>query len=157
MENYDFRRGWRGPIAKFTKKKDLEDQLKNLKKPPGLFKKILGVVTKVSDEYVDVFTKKDGIIKLKKDQISIIKEDNVNLKKKFKTGYVLVLKFNKKFEKYELTQIPEANGSMVVIDNQNGRVLAMVGGYDSSSSFNRAIQAKRQLGSSIKPFVYIAH
>ena len=45
---------------------------------------------------------------------------------------------------------------MVVIDNQNGRVLAMVGGYDSSSSFNRAIQAKRQLGSSFKPFVYIA-
>ena len=45
---------------------------------------------------------------------------------------------------------------MVVIDNYTGRVLAMVGGYDSSSSFNRVTQAKRQLGSSFKPFVYIA-
>ena len=44
---------------------------------------------------------------------------------------------------------------MVVIDNFTGRVLAMVGGYDSSSSFNRVTQAKRQLGSSFKPFVYI--
>ena len=44
---------------------------------------------------------------------------------------------------------------MVVIDNYTGRVLAMVGGYDSSSSFNRVTQAKRQLGSSFKPFVYI--
>ena len=32
----------------------------------------------------------------------------------------------------------------------------MVGGYDSSSSFNRVTQAKRQLGSSFKPVVYIA-
>ena len=31
----------------------------------------------------------------------------------------------------------------------------MVGGYDSSS-FNRVTQAKRQLGSSFKPFVYIS-
>ena len=31
----------------------------------------------------------------------------------------------------------------------------MVGGYDSSSSFNRVTQANRQLGSSFKPFVYI--
>ena len=44
---------------------------------------------------------------------------------------------------------------MVVIENNTGRVLAMVGGYDSSSSFNRVTQAKRQLGSSFKPFVYI--
>ncbi len=156
LEDYDFRRGWRGPVAKLTKEKDLENQLKKIKKPAGLFKNILGVVTKVSDKYVDVLTRKDGIIKLKIDQISIIKEENINWKKKFKIGYVLVLKFNKKLKKYELSQIPQANGSMVVIDNQNGRVLAMVGGYDSSSSFNRAIQAKRQLGSSFKPFVYIA-
>ena len=44
---------------------------------------------------------------------------------------------------------------MVVIENNTGRVLAMVGGYDSSSSFNRVTQARRQLGSSFKPFVYI--
>ena len=156
LEEYDFRRGWRGPIAKFTKDKKWENQLKSFKKPAGLFEKILGVVIKVSDDYINIFTEKQGVIKLEKDQISIIKKENINWKKSFEIGYVIVLKYNNKLKKYELSQIPEANGSMVVLDNQNGRVLAMVGGYDSSSSFNRAIQAKRQLGSSFKPFVYIA-
>ena len=41
------------------------------------------------------------------------------------------------------------------MDNRTGRVLAMIGGYDSSSSFNRSTQAKRQLGSSFKPIVYL--
>ena len=68
----------------------------------------------------------------------------------------MVLDFTKNKSFPQLTQIPNVNGSMIVLDNYNGRVLAMVGGYDSSSSFNRAIQARRQLGSSFKPFVYLA-
>jgi penicillin-binding protein 1A len=44
---------------------------------------------------------------------------------------------------------------MVVEDPQNGRVLAMQGGFDARlGSFNRATQAQRQPGSTIKPFVY---
>ena len=42
------------------------------------------------------------------------------------------------------------------MDNSTGRILAMVGGYDAGSSFNRSTQAKRQLGSSFKPIVYLA-
>ena len=77
------------------------------------------------------------------------------MKKVFKTGDVIILAFNDKLNNYELSQIPKVNGGMVVLENKTGRVLAMVGGYDSSSSFNRVTQAKRQLGSSFKPFVYI--
>jgi penicillin-binding protein 1A len=44
---------------------------------------------------------------------------------------------------------------MVVQNPVNGRILAMQGGFDSSiTSFNRATQAGRQPGSTIKPFVY---
>ncbi|WP_421846205.1 penicillin-binding protein 1A [Novosphingobium sp.] len=51
--------------------------------------------------------------------------------------------------------IPEVSGGMVVEDPQSGRVLAMQGGFDSRlGSFNRATQAARQPGSTIKPFVY---
>ncbi len=51
--------------------------------------------------------------------------------------------------------IPEVSGGMVVEDPQSGRVLAMQGGFDSRlGSFNRATQAVRQPGSTIKPFVY---
>lgn len=43
----------------------------------------------------------------------------------------------------------------VMIDPDNGEVLALVGGTDyNSSQFNRAINAKRQVGSTMKPFLY---
>lgn len=55
-----------------------------------------------------------------------------------------------------LEQIPEIEGSMLSMDPQNGRVLAMVGGWsDRLSPYNRATQAMRQSGSSIKPFDYL--
>ncbi|MEM8953495.1 MAG: PBP1A family penicillin-binding protein [Verrucomicrobiota bacterium] len=46
-------------------------------------------------------------------------------------------------------------GAVVSLDNRTGAILAMVGGRDfSESSFNRALEAKRQCGSTFKPFVY---
>lgn len=48
-------------------------------------------------------------------------------------------------------------GAAVLIENQTGCVLALVGGRDANESkFNRAIQARRQIGSVFKPFVYLA-
>ena len=56
---------------------------------------------------------------------------------------------------WALRIIPEVSGGMVVQDPENGRVLAMQGGFDAHlGSFNRATQANRQPGSAIKPFVY---
>ncbi len=56
-----------------------------------------------------------------------------------------------------LAQRPALQGAMVVMEPRTGRVLAMVGGYDwTASQFDRATQAKRQVGSSIKPFIYSA-
>lgn len=52
---------------------------------------------------------------------------------------------------------PYLQGSVVAIDPRNGYVRALVGGRDwNESNFNRATQAKRQPGSSFKPFVYVA-
>ncbi len=51
--------------------------------------------------------------------------------------------------------IPEVSGGMLIESPHSGRVLAMQGGFDSGlGSFNRATQAERQPGSTIKPFVY---
>jgi penicillin-binding protein 1A len=56
-----------------------------------------------------------------------------------------------------LDQIPVVQGGLVVINPANRHVVAVVGGYDfERSSFNRATQAKRQPGSSFKPFLYAA-
>ena len=58
---------------------------------------------------------------------------------------------------WRLSQIPEVSGAFVALNPQNGAVEAVVGGYSFyQSQFNRATQAKRQVGSNIKPFVYSA-
>ena len=45
----------------------------------------------------------------------------------------------------------------MAIDNHTGQVLAMVGGFSfARSKFNRATQAYRQMGSTVKPFLYTA-
>jgi penicillin-binding protein 1A len=54
-----------------------------------------------------------------------------------------------------LEQDPIVEGALLAIDNRTGQVRAMVGGFDFvRSKFNRATQAKRQVGSSFKPFIY---
>ncbi len=56
---------------------------------------------------------------------------------------------------WRISQIPEVAGAFVAINPHNGAVQAIVGGYSFyQSQFNRATQAKRQVGSNIKPFIY---
>ena len=58
--------------------------------------------------------------------------------------------------KMTLRQIPGVQGALICMDPTTGRVLAMVGGFSfDQSQFNRATQAMRQPGSSIKPMVYL--
>jgi penicillin-binding protein 1A len=57
---------------------------------------------------------------------------------------------------YGLRQVPDVSGGFVAMDPKTGRVFAIVGGWDfQQSQFDRAVQAKRQPGSAIKPFVYV--
>ena len=61
------------------------------------------------------------------------------------------------FIRWSLRQVPEVQGGFMAMDVNNGRVIAMQGGFSYQDSvFNRATQAQRQPGSSFKPFVYAA-
>lgn len=45
--------------------------------------------------------------------------------------------------------------SSVMIENKSGKIIALTGGKDyEKSQFNRAIYSKRQVGSTLKPFLY---
>jgi penicillin-binding protein 1A len=58
---------------------------------------------------------------------------------------------------WRLAQIPEAQGAFVAVDPFDGAIVALNGGLDFFlNNFNRATQARRQPGSSFKPFVYSA-
>ena len=56
---------------------------------------------------------------------------------------------------WTLSQSPEVSSALISLDPNNGAIRAIVGGYNfAKSQFNRATQAKRQIGSNIKPFIY---
>jgi len=58
---------------------------------------------------------------------------------------------------WRLAQVPEAQGAFVSVDPFDGAIVALNGGLDFFlNNFNRATQARRQPGSSFKPFVYSA-
>ena len=61
-----------------------------------------------------------------------------------------------KFENYpRLKNDKNLQGAMVTIDAKNGEVISIIGGKSfKTGNFNRALQAKRQVGSSFKPFIY---
>ena len=59
--------------------------------------------------------------------------------------------------RWEIDQIPRAQVALVSLDADNGALRALVGGYSfAGNKFNRATQARRQPGSSFKPFLYAA-
>lgn len=58
---------------------------------------------------------------------------------------------------WQLAQMPQVQGAFVALDPRDGATVALVGGFDFfASKFNRAVQTKRQPGSSFKPFIYSA-
>jgi penicillin-binding protein 1A len=58
---------------------------------------------------------------------------------------------------WQLAQLPETQGAFVALDPRDGATAALTGGFDYyASKFNRAVQTRRQPGSSFKPFIYSA-
>jgi penicillin-binding protein 1A len=62
-----------------------------------------------------------------------------------------------KAESLQFVQVPEAQSALVAVDPKDGAVVSLVGGFDFfQSKYNRVTQARRQLGSAFKPFIYSA-
>mgnify|MGYP000933067768 CR=1 FL=1 len=77
--------------------------------------------------------------------------------KLFRRGDLARIKAGKGEGEYLVDQIPRAQAALVSLDANNGALRALVGGYSfAGNKFNRATQARRQPGSSFKPFVYAA-
>lgn len=58
---------------------------------------------------------------------------------------------------WQLTQLPEVSAAFVALKPQDGAIVSLVGGFDYDfSKFNNVVQARRQPGSIIKPFIYSA-
>ncbi len=147
--NYDRRKGWRGPIINRKYSKNWYENLEKYKLEKSINWE-LAIVKKINGQQIHIETKNDNKGLISNKDILWIKKSN----KKLKSGDIVYVKKNK-LNVFELKQIPEVNGSIVVMDPYTGRVLAMSGGFSFlQSEFNRASQALRQPGSAFKPFIY---
>ena len=89
---------------------------------------------------------------------------NANKKGKFLTGFNsffepgdLIWVKNESNSSYSFGIHPDVQAALVSLEPETGQILAMVGGYNfNASKFNRVTQAKPQLGSNFKPFLYAA-
>lgn len=171
---YDRRKGWRGPLEQGDVK-SLATRLKAATLPPGAgewqlagvskldatttellfndgstgkipFAELLWARPNLEDQKVGAPPKKPADVLTPGDIILVEKiSTSADGKTKYPDG------------SFALRQIPNISGGMVAMDPHTGRVLAMVGGLSfQQSQFNRATQAKRQPGSSFKPYVYMA-
>lgn len=71
--------------------------------------------------------------------------------------YAASAALNKELDAYNQGRSDKLQGAIIAMNPHTGRIVAMAGGRSfRDSSFNRATQAYRQIGSTIKPFVYLA-
>ena len=74
-----------------------------------------------------------------------------------KRGDIVRVRTGEKEGEWLLDQIPRGQSALVSLDANSGALRALVGGFSfSGNKFNRATQARRQPGSSFKPFIYAA-
>lgn len=159
LQIVDRRFAYRGGIDNIDikrSKEELVQYLKDVKTPKGGedFQKAVVVSILTRHGHRDaVMLVEDGSYK------KISAKDLAFMDNRLHLGDVIFVEVVKKNEKveYEVRQIPEVQGALVVLDVHTGKVLAMQGGYSFlQSEFNRATQAKRQCGSAFKPFVYLS-
>ena len=158
IEDYDRRRGWRGPITNKIQNKNWENKISKYKLDPTLNWRVAELVS-VDDKELKLRTidKKDkieeGIIYPR--NIKWTLRQNKNLDDVYEVGDILFVKKEKNI--WKIKQYPTVNGGIVILDPFKGDVLALVGGFNfKTSEFNRVTQAKRQPGSAFKPIVYAA-
>ena len=158
IEEYDRRRGWRGPITNKIKNENWKKVISQNKLDPTLNWHLVEILSLNDNEirFKTIDEKKqslEGV--LLKQNIKWTTPRKKLIKDVHKIGDIIFVKKIKK--NWVLKQYPKVNGGIVIIDPFKGDVLALVGGFNfKESEFNRVTQAKRQPGSAFKPIVYAA-
>ena len=150
LEQYDRRRGWRGSLENKKVSKNWNKDLEKFKLEKSIGWEI-AIIKKIKKFEVIIETAANIEGKIKFENLNWTRKNTDEL---FKIGDLVYVKKTDK-KNYELKQLPEVNGGIVVMDPFTGRVLAMSGGFSfKKSEYNRVTQAQRQPGSAFKPFIY---
>jgi len=164
---YDHRHGWRGATAKVDLAKNpgagvWDTELDQFPVIGGLRP---AIVQKVDARSAQIYVKSLGVVTLPWEKLSwarrALPDERTDrwpttAAEIFSRGDVIYTVGNTA-QDLQFVQVPEAQSALVSMDPKDGAVVALVGGFDFfQSKFNRVTQAKRQPGSSFKPFLYAA-
>jgi penicillin-binding protein 1A len=172
---YERRHGYRGPAGHASIRGDkdrgrLDDALKDFRVVGDLTP---GVVVKVEEKSVTVYTLDGTNVTVGWSGLAWARQhiDENTLGPPLtkaadvlKVGDIIYLEDTSSSEqngetasRWRLAQVPQVAGAIVALRPSDGAILALTGGFDFyESKFNRVVQAERQPGSSIKPFIYTA-
>ena len=158
LHAYDRRHGWRGNLPNI-----LHDHPGTIEKydnddwhaPIAKGDYVTGLVTEVRPTFASI---KLGAIHAMLTPADFAWTGQKSVEKLLKVGDLVVVHINElsgTTAEVQLEQQPTAQAALLAIDNANGEIKALVGGYDfEQSKFDRATQAMRQTGSSFKVYVY---
>jgi len=158
---YDRRHGWRGASGRLPLEGETDDALaRALEEYPVVGGLQPGAIVDVSANDATAVARNGRRYRLAMDGMRWARMDDKPAPKKpadvVTTGDVVYLLPSSATEAL-LVQPPQAQGAIVALDPQDGAIVAISGGFDyHASKFNRAVQARRQPGSSFKPFIYSA-
>lgn len=156
LMEYDRRHGWRGPEAhvEVAPGDDANALRGHLKKYPYVSGLPAAIVASTTGGQVRVITSAAMPVDLDDASARWTGRSPGAL---LKRGDIVRLVSVGTPAKFQLAQLPRAEAALVSLAPEDGAVRAVIGGLSfSRSSFNRAVQAQRQPGSSFKPFVYSA-
>jgi len=163
LTELDRRQGWRGPeafVSLPSGKEALEDAIEDVFNERSDSDELLtAVVMKVNEEKVTVRRPRGQEIEIAGEGLKFAQPGLLSTAapaRKIRRGAVVrITRLSN--EAFEITQMPEVEAGFLAINSQTGAVRALVGGFDfSRNKFNRTIQAWRQPGSALKPFIYAA-
>jgi len=178
--NYDQRHGYRGPISSLlpsaqypssessaqTSVTITQDEIANALSVANYYQMLVpAVVIKVEEKSVTIQLRNEESATIKWQGLAwarpYINDKKQGLPPKtaadiLKYGDVILVS-KMADDNYRLGQLPTASAAIVSLSPDDGAIKAAVGGFSfKQSQFNRVTQAKRQVGSNIKPFIYSA-
>lgn len=156
--DYDERHGWRGVEAKLDPALLAQldtagpDVIEELDERPSVAGLTSAIVTAFAPDKITALTA-DGAIEIGKEDF---KWAYFSSKKNLSRGDFIRVR-RVKDNRWKLSQVPQVQGAFVALNPRDGAIQALVGGYDFfEGKFNRVTQAKRQVGSGFKPYLYSA-
>jgi penicillin-binding protein 1A len=158
---YDRRHGYRGPegyveLANQPSEEALEDALQETTDSDDIY---AAVVAEASPRRVRAYRRGGEWVEIRDEGLKFASRllgEKVSPGQRIRRGAIIRIQKDEK-GRWQITQLPAVEASLISMDPRDGAIRALVGGFDfGRNQYNHITQALRQPGSAFKPFIYSA-